>query len=301
MKVLMCVPNVSEGRVLSIVDEIAAEVKSTKAVKLIDLSSDKDHNRSVFTYLGEAEAVLEATKKLADKAYELIDMTVHKGDHPRMGAVDVVPFIPVRGIDSLEAVEASKAFGKHVGAKGIPVYYYEDAATCPERLSLVSIRKGQYEGLASKLKDPKWKPDEGPALFIPKSGAVVTGARFPLVAFNVNLRTDDLTVADRIAKGVRHLNGGYRFVRAIGLSLVDKHMVQVSMNLTNYDKTPIPRVMETIRSEAARYGVSIAGAELIGPVPLPALEEVVKHYLQVHDFSIEQIIETNLIGLGKEE
>ncbi|MEW6622657.1 MAG: glutamate formimidoyltransferase [Bacillota bacterium] len=301
MKVLMCVPNVSEGRTLSIVEEIAGTVRSTRGVKLIDLSSDKDHNRSVFTYLGEAEAVLEATKKLADKTYELIDMTLHKGDHPRMGALDVVPFIPVRGIDSAGAVAIAREFGQYVGAKGIPVYYYEDAATCPERLSLVSIRKGQYEGLADKLKDPKWQPDEGPAVFVPKSGAVVTGARFPLVAFNVNLRTDDLTVADRIARGVRHINGGYRFVRAIGLSLVDKGMVQVSMNLTNYAKTPIPRVMETIRSEAARYGVAVAGSELIGPVPLPALEEVVKHYLQVHDFSIEQIIETNLIGLAGEE
>ncbi|NPV69359.1 MAG: glutamate formimidoyltransferase [Firmicutes bacterium] len=295
MRVLMCVPNISEGRNREMVEAVVDQVRTTAGAKLLDYSSDEDHNRSVITYLGAPEAVLEATKKLADKTFEIIDMTKHSGAHPRMGALDVVPFIPIRDVETAEAVEISRVFGKFVGAKGIPVYYYEDAATRPERQSLVNVRKGQYEGLRDKLCDPNWKPDEGPAEFNARTGAVITGARFPLVAFNVNLRTDDLSIAERIARAVRHINGGYRYVRAMGLSLEDKGMVQVSMNLIDYRKTPIPRVMETIRSEAARYGVLVAGAELVGPVPLMALDEVVKHYLQVHDFNMGQIIENTLI------
>jgi glutamate formiminotransferase len=233
----------------------------------------------------------EATKAMAARAFELIDMTTHQGSHPRMGAVDVVPFIPVRGLEMEEAVAIARKFGKFVGGLGIPVYYYEDAAT----RKLPKIRKGQYEALQKKFADPAWAPDEGPATFNPEAGAMVTGVRFPLLAFNVNLRTTDLSIADRIARAVRHINGGYRYVRAIGLALEEDEMVQVSMNLVNYTKTPIPRVLETIRSEAARYGVNVAGAELIGPVPLGALEEVLKHYLQLHDFSMDQVIETALL------
>jgi len=213
-----------------------------------------------------------------------------------MGAVDVVPFIPIRNVETEEAVEIVRSFGRFVGNLGIPVYYYEDAATRPERVNLVKVRKGEYEGLGEKLKDRDWVPDEGPTTFIPESGSVQTAARFPLIALNVNLRTTDLSIAQTIAEGVRHINGGYRFVRAIGLSLEDEGMVQVSMNLTNYIKTPIPRVLETIRSEAARYGVNVAESELVGPVPLGAMEEVLKHYLQAHNFSMNQIIENALIG-----
>ena len=291
----MCVPNISEGQDLDLVEKVVGEIRRAKDVKLLDYSSDENHNRSVLTYLGEPEPVLEATKAMAAKALELIDMTNHKGSHPRLGAVDVVPFIPVRGVESNAAVDIALQFGRFIGEMGVPVYYYEDAATVPERQSLVSIRKGEYEALEAKLTDPTWKPDEGLAVFNPKSGALVTGARFPLVAFNVNLRTTDLAVAQTIARAVRHINGGYRFVRAIGLTLEDQGMVQVSMNLTNYLKTPIPRVMEAIRAEASRYGVCVAGTELIGPVPLGALDEVMKFYLQTHDFSLDQIIETALI------
>jgi glutamate formiminotransferase len=296
MDILMCVPNISEGKDLKVVEAVVHEVRQTPGVKLLDYSSDKDHNRSVLTFLGAPEPVLAAAKTMAVSALELIDMTQHKGSHPRLGAVDVVPFIPIRHIETQEAVKVARRFGRFVGELGVPVYYYEDAATRPERRSLVEIRRGEYEGLAGKLEDPAWLPDEGPAAFSPKSGALITGVRFPLIAFNVNLRTDDLSIAQRIARAVRHINGGYRYVRAMGLSLEDQGMVQVSMNLTNYVKTPIPRVLETIRSEAARYGVDVAGTELIGPVPLGALEEVVEHYLQVHDFSMDQIIETALIG-----
>lgn len=292
---MLCEPNVSEGRDLALVEQVVNQVRQVDGVRILHYSSDKDHNRSVLTYLGEPERVLEATKAMAEKAFKLIDMSQHHGSHPRFGAVDVVPFIPVRGIDTKEAVEIARRFGRFVGSVGVPVYYYEDAATRPERANLPDIRKGEYEGLAEKLKDLEWQPDEGPAVFNPKSGAMVTGVRFPLIAFNVNLRTTDLSIAQHIARAVRHINGGYRFVRAMGLSLEDKGMVQVSMNLINYSKTPIPRVLETIRSEAARYGVNVAGTELVGPVPLGALEEVIKHYLQVHDFSMDQIIETALI------
>jgi glutamate formiminotransferase len=232
---------------------------------------------------------------MAARALELIDMSAHQGSHPRMGAVDVVPFIPVRGMETDEAVEVARDFGRYFGSLGVPVYYYEKAASRPERSTVPKIRKGEYEALPEKLNDPDWAPDEGPARFNPKFGATITGVRIHLVAFNVNLRTMDLSIADRIARAVRFINGGFRFVRAIGLELEDKGMVQVSMNLVNYERTPIPRVLETIRFEAARHGVAVAGTELIGPVPLHALEEVVKHYLQAHDFDLEQIIETALI------
>jgi len=294
-KVLLCEPNISEGRDLALVEAVAAQVRSVPGVRLIDYSSDPDHNRSVFTYLGDPEDVLEATKRLAVKAFELIDMSQHHGSHPRQGAVDVAAFIPVRGVETAEAVEISRRFGRFVGGLGVPVYYYEDAATRSERKSLPDIRKGEYEALADKLARPEWAPDEGPAVFNPKSGALVTGSRFPLVAFNVNLRTTDASIADRIAKAVRHVSGGFRFVRALGLPLEDKGLVQVSMNFLNYTKTPLPRVLEAIRTEAGRYGVTIAGAELVGPVPLGVLEDVARYYLQVHDFSTEQIIELALI------
>ena len=294
MKILMCVPNVSEGRDQGKVERLAGLLRDQPGVKLIDLSSDADHNRSVYSYLGEPAAVLAATKLFAEKVFELVDMTTHSGSHPRHGALDTVPFIPVGDTTTEEAIAVARELGRFVGDKGIPVYYYEDAATRPERVSLVAVRKGEYEALEEKLKDPAWKPDEGPAEFVPLTGAVQVCARFPLVAFNVNLRTDDLTVATRIARAVRHIDGGFSNVRAIGLETSGTGMVQVSMNLTDYRHTPIPRVFETIRSEAARSGVLVAGAELVGPVPLGALEEVVRHYLQIHDFSMAQTIEMNV-------
>jgi glutamate formiminotransferase len=188
MKILMCVPNISEGKDLKIVGQVVEQIRSVLQVKVQDVSSDPDHNRSVLTYLGEPEAVLKATQAMAKKTFELIDMTHHHGSHPRMGAVDVVPFIPIRGVETKEAVEIARRFGKFVGQLGVPVYYYEDAAARPERRSLTDIRKGEYEALPEKLKSPEWTPDEGPAVFNPKSGGLVTGARFPLVAFNVNLQ-----------------------------------------------------------------------------------------------------------------
>lgn len=294
-KVLMCKANISEGRRKEVLEGVAEAVRAVAGVTLADWSGDPDHNRAVYTLLGSPEAVLEGAKALTDSALANIDMSTHEGEHPRMGAVDVVPFIPLREMETDEAVQVARSYGAWLGARGVPVYYYEYAATRPERESLPKIRKGQYEALPEKLQDPGWAPDEGPAEFNPRSGATVTGARFPLVAFNVNLKTDDLEIAQTIARAVRHINGGYRFVRGMGFALEDKGMVQVSMNLVNYEKTPVHRVLETIRSEASRYGVQIAGTELIGSVPLGALEEVVRFYLQTHDFAIDQIVETALL------
>jgi glutamate formiminotransferase len=294
-KVLLCEPNISEGVDLALVNDVLDQVRQFTEVKILDISSDADHNRSVFTYMGEPHAVLRATKAMAQKALERIDMRTHHGSHPRQGAVDVAPFIPVRGMGIPEAVEIAREFGRFIGALGVPVYYYEAAALRPEREKLPDIRKGQYEALEAKLRDPAWAPDEGPAVFNARAGALVTGVRFPLVAVNVNLHTTDITIAERIAQAVRHISGGYRYVRAMGLALEDKGQVQVSMNLVNYAKTPIPRVLETIRAEALRYGVLVAGTELVGPVPMEALNEVVRYYLQAHDFKADQIIENALL------
>jgi len=301
MKTLMCVPNISEGTDLTVVEKVVDQVRSTPGVILLDYSSNSDHNRSVITYVGEPGPVVEATKKLAETALELIDMTKQKGSHPRQGAVDVVPFVPIRGISEEESVQIARDFGRYVGQElKVPVYFYEDAATKPEWKSVAKVRKGQYEGLAAKIKEPEWKPDEGPAEFVPKSGSMQVSARFPLVALNINLGTTDTRVADTIARSVRHINGGFRYVRAIGLSLAEEGMVQVSMNLVHYEKTPIPMVMETVRREAERYGVPVVGSELVGPVPLGAAAQVVRYYLQAHDFSIQQIIENALIGESSE-
>lgn len=290
MKVLLAEVNISEGTNLDLVNQVKEELMKDGDLKLIDLNSDKDHNRTVFTYSGEPEAVLAGTKRLAAKAIELIDMTTQTGSHPRMGAVDVVPFIPARNISTEEAVAISKEFGEFLGSLGVPVYYYEDAQENPDRKNLVKIRKGQYEGLEEKMKDVNWIPDEGPKTFNPKSGATVTGSRFSLVAFNINLNTEDLEIGKKIVKAIRGATGGFQHVRSIALEIPERKMIQVSMNLTNYEKTPIHRVFETVKSELARYNVTVADTELVGPVPLAAIQEVLKFYVRVNDdFSIDQV------------
>ncbi len=295
-KILLCEQNVSEGKNREVIDQITHAIESTPGVKVIDKDSEPNHNRSVYTFIGDPEAVLQGAKNLTDKAVELIDMTTHKGGHPRMGAVDVVPFVPIRGMDNAEALEIARNYGKYLGAKGVPVYYYEDAATKPERNLLVDIRKGQYEALPEKMKDEFWRPDEGPFAFNAKSGATVTGVRFPLVAYNVNLNTSDMKIGEEIARRIRYSTGGLRFVRGIALPLEERNIVQVSMNLTNYEKTPIPVVFSTIKGLADSFGVEILDAELVGPVPLQALQEVVRYCLRVRNFNMEQIVETHLLG-----
>jgi len=295
MRLLECIPNISEGRDPEKISLIAEEVKRHKGVKLLDLSSDPDHNRSVFTFIGDPLDVKEATLAMALKAIELIDMREHKGGHPRLGAVDVVPFVPIQGIGMEEAVQIAREFGKELGSRGIPVYFYEESASLPERRDLPTIRKGEYEGLNERLKDPKWKPDEGPDQFNPKSGATVVGARFPLIAYNINLQTDDLSLAKEIAKKVRFKDGGFPHVRAMGVDLKGRGMVQVSMNLTNYRVTNIAEVFEFVKSEAQKKGVEIADSEIVGLIPIGALEGVVQYYLKYPKFSTHQIIEQRIL------
>lgn len=297
MQALMCVPNISEGKDLSVVEKVVDNVRNAPGVMLLDFSSDADHNRSVISYIGAPQAVVTASKNLVRAAVELIDMTGHKGSHPRQGAVDVVPFIPVRGITEEESVAVAREFGKWVGQElDVPVYFYEDAATNPDRVSLPKVRKGQYEALEEKLQDSFYAPDEGPCKFVPKTGSIQVCSRFPLVALNINLASTDLDMAMSIAKSVRHINGGFRHVRGIGLALEKEGQVQVSMNLVHYEKTPIPMVMEAVKREAARYGVNVVKSELVGPVPMGAMAQTMRYYLQAHDFSMDQVLENALIG-----
>ena len=295
MRLLECVPNISEGRDPDKIASIAAEIIKHKKVRLLNISSDRDHHRSVFTFVGEPEAVKEAVLSFALKAIDLIDMREHKGEHPRLGVVDVVPFVPIHGVKMEEAIGIAREFGKELGRRGIPIFFYEEAALRTERRELPAIRKGEYEGLPEKLKDPGWNPDEGPVVFNPKSGATVVGARFPLVAYNVNLKSEDVNLAKEIAKKVRFKGGGFPHVRAMGVELKEKGMVQVSMNLTNYRVTNIPKVYEFIRTEAIKRGVEIGGSEIVGLVPLVVLEGVVRHYLKYPEFSTNQVIEQRIL------
>ncbi len=295
VRLLECVPNISEGRDQEKIASIAEEVRKHSGVKLLDCSSDEDHHRSVFTFIGEPEAVKEAAFSFTLKALDLIDMREHKGSHPRLGAVDVIPFVPIQGVEMGEAVQIAREFGRGLGERGVPVFYYEEAATRPERKDLPSVRKGEYEGLAEKMKDPQWKPDEGPDRFNPKFGATVVGARFPLVAYNINLRTKDLPLAKEIARKVRFKDGGFPHVRAMGVDLKEAGMVQVSMNLTDYRVTNIPEVYEFVKEEALKYGIEIKGSEIVGLIPLGVLERVVQSYLKCQPFSVRQVIEQRVL------
>jgi glutamate formiminotransferase / 5-formyltetrahydrofolate cyclo-ligase len=297
VRLIECVPNVSEGRDAAALERIVGAVKGSPGVELLDWSADSDHNRAVLTYVGEPEAVLAATQALCRAAFAAIDMRSHQGAHPRLGAVDVIPFVPLSGVTNEEAVGLARRLGEWIGGQGVPVYYYQEAATRPERVLLPDVRRGEYEGLAARLATLEGAPDAGPAEFNARSGASIVGARFALIAFNVNLATDDLSIAKRIAEAVRFSSGGYRYVRAMGVALEGKGQVQVSLDILEYEKTPIHRVLETIRSEGARYGVAVAGCELVGLAPLAAFEGVIRHYLQLHDFSTRQVIESRLLEM----
>jgi len=295
MRILECVPNISEGRDQSKITLIAQEVRKHEGVKLLDVSSDVDHNRSVFTFIGEPAAVKKAALSFAMKAIELIDMTKHRGAHPRLGAVDVVPFVPIQGLEMKEAVQWAREFGGELGKRGVPIFFYEEAATSSERRELPAIRKGEYEGLQEKLRDPRWRPDAGPASFNPQTGATVVGARFPLVAYNVNLKTEDLALAKEIAKKVRFKDGGFPDVRAMGVPLLEKKIVQVSMNLTNYRVTNIPQVYEFIKEQAQKKGVEVDGSEIVGLIPSGVLEGIAQYYLKNPQFSLRQVIEQHVL------
>ena len=295
MKRVMCIPNYSEGRDLKKVEQITECFRAKENIKLIDYQPDADHNRLVVELIGEPEAVIDAVIESVKVATEIIDMSKHKGAHPRMGAVDVVPFVPVTECTTEDCVEYAKKVGKAIGDMGIPVYLYEDAASTPDRKNLAKVRKGQYEGFFDKIKEAEWKPDFGPQEMNVKSGATAVAARFHLVAFNVNLNTSDLTIADTIAKKVRHIGGGLRFVKAIGLELEEKGQTQVSMNLVNFEKTAIYQALEMIKSEAKRYGVTVVNTELIGLLPLQALVDSAAYYMQIEGLKSEQVLETLLI------
>ncbi len=295
-----CIPNVSEGRRSEVVAALAdAAVRAGKGVLLLDRTSDADHNRSVFTFLGDGPGLLDAMTALVEGALAAIDLRTHRGAHPRIGAVDVIPFVPIRGATSADCVALARELGKRLASRfALPVYLYEDAASSPERQNLANIRKGEFEGLAEKMTDPAWKPDFGPSSPHPSGGATVVGARSPLIAYNINLGTTDLTVADRIAKAIRHLSGGYRFVKAMGVKLEARGQVQVSINMTNYEKTPLHRVFETVRSEAERHGVQVVGSEIVGLVPNAALLAAAEHYLRLETDPGAQVLENKLLDLA---
>ena len=294
-KLVECVPNFSEGRDKVLIEKIVDEVRKVKGVKLLDYLPDEDHNRTVVTMIGAPGQVKEAVINAAKVATELIDMTKHQGGHPRMGATDVVPFTPVSDVTMEECIQLAKEVGEAIGNWGIPVYLYEDAATKPERKNLADIRKGQYEGFFEKIKAEEWKPDFGPHAMNAKSGCTAVGARVSLVAFNVNLGTDNVEIASAIAKKVRFIGGGLRFVKAIGLKLEARNIVQVSMNLVNYEKTSVYRAFEMVKMEAKRYGVPVIGSEVIGTVPMKALLDCAEYYLQIENFDMNQILEKRLL------
>jgi len=294
-KIIECVPNFSEGRDLEKVEKIVDCFRGKKGVKLLDYSSDEDHNRSVVTAIGEPEALRDAVVEAVVKAVELIDMTKHQGQHPRMGAVDVIPFIPIKNTTVKEADEIANQVAKLASEKcGQPFILYEKSATAPNRENLAKIRKGEFEGMAEKMQSPEWQSDYGPKTIHPTGGVTAIGARMPLVAYNIKLDTDKLEIADKIARQIRHLSGGFRYCKAMGVELKDRGIVEVSMNLTDYSKTAIYRAFETVKMECKRYGVNVLGSEIIGLVPMQALIDCSEYYLGLENFSMDQVLESRL-------
>ena len=295
-QIMECVPNFSEGRRLDIVEKIVDAFRGVEGVRLLDYSSDKDHNRSVVTVVGEPGPLGTAVVEAIKRARDLIDMNQHQGQHPRMGAADVVPFIPIKNVTLEDAVALSKSVAKTVGEElSIPVYLYEKSASAPHRENLADVRKGQYEGMAEKMLDgSRWAPDFGPAAPHKTFGAIAIGARMPLCAYNVNLATDNLEIATAIAKKVRFLGGGLRYCKAMGVELLDRKQTQVSMNLTDFTKTSIYSAFEMVKMEAARYGVAVVGSEVIGLIPQQALLDCAEYYLGIENFSQDQVIENRI-------
>lgn len=295
-RIMECVPNFSEGRDSAKIEKILDCFRGKEGVKLLDYSSDKDHNRTVVTLVGEPEALRPVLVEAVGKAIELIDLRCHTGEHPRMGACDVMPFIPIKNVTMDDAIALAKEVGAELGEKyNLPIFLYEKAATKPERENLATVRKGQFEGMGEKLQDPNWKPDFGPAKVHESAGATAVGARMPLVAFNVNLDTANLEIADKIAKKVRFIGGGLRFCKAMGVDLSERGITQVSMNMTDYTKTALYRSFEMVKMEAKRYGVNVVGSEIIGLVPMNALVDVAEYYMGIENFSYDQILENRVM------
>lgn len=294
-QLIECVPNISEGRRPEVVQAIVDAVKRVPGVKWLDQSSDPDHNRSVLTFLGTAEVLKAAVLELYDQVHQHLDMQTHEGGHPRMGAVDVVPFIPISNATMDDCVKLAREVGEAVAAKhGVPVVLYEEAASAAHRKNLADVRKGQYEGMADKLTQPEWKPDFGPSAPHPKLGVSAIGARMALVAYNVYLNTNNLEIAKAIGVAVRGSSGGLAFVKGMGIYTEERDQVQVSMNLVNYKKTPIYRVFELIKIEAARYGVQVVGSEVVGLIPQEALLESAAYYLQIEGYKPDMVLENKI-------
>lgn len=296
-KIIECVPNISEGRRKEVIEACVDQIRTTPGVTLLDYSSDESHNRSVITFFGSPEGVEEAVVKLAKKATELIDLTKHVGEHPRMGAVDVIPFIPIRETDTGECVELSKRAAKRIWEEaGMPVFLYEDSASAPHRKNLAAIRKGQFEGMGEKVLTEDWEPDFGGRTIHPTAGVVAVGARPPLVAYNINLSTSDVAVAKAIAKIIREKDGGLTCVKALGLYIEERNMAQVSINMTDCTRTPLYRVVELVRAEAKRYGASIIGTEIVGLTPMQFLIDSAEFYLQLENFDPNrQVLESHML------
>lgn len=295
-KIVECVPNFSEGRDSAKMEKIIDCFRGKPDVKLLDYSNDTDHNRMVITAIGSPEAMKKVMVEAIGTAVREIDLTKHQGQHPRLGAADVVPFIPISNMDMNEAINLARSVAEEAAEKfNIPMYLYEKAASAPHRENLANVRKGQFEGLTEKMNDPLWKPDFGPAFPHPTAGATIIGARNFLVAYNVNLRSSDLAIARSIAQKVRHIGGGLRFCKAMGVDLKEKNMVQVSMNLTDFTKTSVYQAFEMVKMEAARYGVSVAGSEVIGMLPLGVLVDTANYYLGIEDFSIDRVLEYRML------
>jgi glutamate formiminotransferase len=294
-QIIECVPNFSEGRNSENIETIVAPFRGKKGVKLLDYQADADHNRMVVTVVGEPDALKAAVIEAVGCAIDVIDMRTHQGQHPRMGATDVVPFIPIKKVSMDEAVAFSKEVARETAETySLPIYLYEKSASRPERQNLAHIRKGQFEAMAEKIKQPEWKPDFGPQKIHPRAGVTAMGARMPLVAYNVNLDSRNLEIADAIAKRVRHIGGGLRYCKGLGIELKDRGQVQVSMNMTDYTRTALYRVFELIKIEARRYGVNVVGSEIVGLVPMEALIDTAAYYLGLEKFSVDQVLESRI-------
>ena len=295
--IIESIPNISEGRRQEVIEACVDQIRNTPGCTLLDYSSDPNHNRTVITYMGDMKGCEEASVKLAKKAVELIDLTKHEGEHPRMGAVDVMPFVPIKDCTMEECVELSKRVGERIAKEAdLPVFLYEKSATADHRQNLAAIRKGQFEGMAEKVKDEKWIPDFGGQRINPTGGVVAVGARPALVAYNINLSTSDLSIASAIAKIIRRSSGGFEAVKALGVMLEDRNIAQVSINMCDHNVTPLYRVTELVKAEAARYGVHVVGTEVIGLCPMKALIDSAEYYLQIEQFDFnKQVIENYLI------
>lgn len=296
MAIVQCVPNFSEGRDLEKIERIVQPLRGKEGVKLLNYEADKNYNRLVVTIIGEPNKVKKAVLESIGVATELIDMNKHKGQHSRFGATDVCPFIPIKDMTMDDAINLAKELGSEVSSKyNIPVFLYESAATSPERVNLATVRKGEYEGLDEKLKDTNWKPDFGDSKKHDTAGAIAIGARRPLIAYNINLDTENIEIASNIAKAIRYSSGGYRFIKAGPVEVPERKMTQVTMNLTDYTKTSMYRAFEAVKMEARRYGINVIGSEIVGLCPMEALIDVSAYYLGLENFDLNKVLETNLM------